>query len=76
LAHPDRPDPSEIHRRWQTALINLGQRVLVRQTETSAAPLLSGLVVGTTLTGSLILEGVDGKQQIIDAGDVEFQWQP
>lgn len=76
LTPAPRPNPAEIHRGWQAALINLGHAVRVRSAETADAPVIEGRAVGTTLTGSLIVEQADGARQIVDAGDAEFQWKP
>jgi BirA family biotin operon repressor/biotin-[acetyl-CoA-carboxylase] ligase len=68
-----RPDPEEIHRRWQATLVNLGKQVTVRRGEADSSPLF-GRAISTTHTGSLIVEEPSGAQQIVVAGDAEFQW--
>jgi BirA family transcriptional regulator, biotin operon repressor / biotin---[acetyl-CoA-carboxylase] ligase len=70
-----RPSPAEIHRCWQAALINLGQAITVRgAVGASTAWTIEGRAVDTTLTGSLVVEQVDGVRQIVDVGDAEFHW--
>lgn len=69
-----RPSPEEIHRCWQRTLINLGYAVAVRSADADDAWRIEGRAVGTTLTGSLIIEQADGVRQTVEAGDVEFQW--
>jgi BirA family transcriptional regulator, biotin operon repressor / biotin---[acetyl-CoA-carboxylase] ligase len=74
LASEDKPGPIDIHQRWQAALINLGRQVTVRASGDVDAIIAEGRVVGTTRTGSLIIEQNNGLQQIIEAGDVELRW--
>jgi BirA family biotin operon repressor/biotin-[acetyl-CoA-carboxylase] ligase len=69
-----RPSPEEIHRQWQAALINLGHNVTIRSSAAATAQEITGRAVGTTLTGSLIIEQADGTRQIVAAGDAEFHW--
>jgi BirA family transcriptional regulator, biotin operon repressor / biotin---[acetyl-CoA-carboxylase] ligase len=75
LVSEEKPASAEIHRRWQALLINLGRQVAVRPSGEDGATMLEGHVVGTTLTGSLIIRQRNGVRQIVDAGDVEFHWQ-
>ncbi|MBI1298118.1 biotin--[acetyl-CoA-carboxylase] ligase [bacterium] len=64
--------PEEIHRRWESALVNIGQEVTV--TGGAVTSPIAGIVVGTTRNGSLIVEAANGVQHFIDAGDAEFRW--
>ncbi|MEZ4636952.1 MAG: biotin--[acetyl-CoA-carboxylase] ligase [Caldilineaceae bacterium] len=73
LLDPSRPlSPEEIHRRWEAALVNIGQTVHVHEARMSP---LTGTVVGTTRSGSLIVESANGAQHFVDAGDAEFDWE-
>jgi len=74
LASENKPGPIDIHQRWQAALINLGRQVTVRASGDIGAIIAEGHVVGTTRTGSLIIEQSNGMQQIVEAGDVELRW--
>lgn len=70
-----RLSPEEVHRRWESALINIGQQVSVHHNAAEdASPWLTGTVVGTTRSGSLIVEAANGMQYFVEAGDAEFFW--
>ena len=66
LAGPDRPSAQEIHARWQAALINRGQAVVVHDGNGDWA----GRVVGTDVDGSLLVEDETGRRVSVAAGDV------
>lgn len=75
LNSTSRLSPEEIHRRWESALINVGQQVTVHHNAADdTPPWLTGTVVGTMRDGSLIVETANGMQHFIEAGDAEFFW--
>ncbi|MFZ1756343.1 MAG: biotin--[acetyl-CoA-carboxylase] ligase, partial [Caldilineaceae bacterium] len=69
LAGPDRPPAGEIHARWQAALINLGQQVVVHSNTDD----WRGQVVGTDVDGALLVVDGTGRRVAVAAGDVSIE---